>query len=74
MPVPKVGVEKVFSTIFDIFWFLVREDPIMSRRWHRSVAGVLLLPLLLTATTGMVYRFCRGVLGVPGEQMSVCHQ
>jgi len=40
------------------------------RQLHRTLAGVVLLPLFITAFTGFSYRFCRNALGIEKEKVA----
>lgn len=41
------------------------------RRWHRIVGAIALLPLILSATTGIIYRLARTWFGLDYDQVGI---
>jgi hypothetical protein len=39
------------------------------RKWHRTLAPIVLLPLLVTVSTGVIYRISKDWLGLSREQV-----
>lgn len=39
------------------------------RKWHRTIAPIVLLPLLLTVTTGVTYRLAKDWFGLTRDQV-----
>ena len=39
------------------------------RKWHRTIAPIVLLPLLVTVTTGVVYRLGKNWFGLSRDQV-----
>jgi len=39
------------------------------RKWHRNIAPIVMLPLLITATTGVFYRLSKDWFGLSRDQV-----
>jgi len=42
---------------------------LLFRKWHRNLAPVVLLPLLLTVSTGVIYRLAKDWFGLSRDQV-----